>query len=141
METVRQRHELDLLAYVIMPEHVHQLVFPRNPVYRMDRILSDLKRPVSWKAKRHLMERGMGDWLARLSAVEGSQTTFRFWLPGGGFDANITCERSIAEIGSYMHLNPVRRGLVDDPLEWEWSSARYWEGLRPVPIEMDPIPR
>src|SRR4051812_31603112 len=35
MVKVRQRHELDVLAYVIMPEHVHQLVLPRNRAYRM----------------------------------------------------------------------------------------------------------
>jgi putative transposase len=37
----------------------------------------------------------------------------------------------------YLHGNPVRRGLVAQAEEWEWSSARWFAGLRPVPIEMD----
>jgi putative transposase len=38
----------------------------------------------------------------------------------------------------YIHLNPVRRGLVERPEDWAWSSARWYAGLRPVPLEMDP---
>jgi len=37
----------------------------------------------------------------------------------------------------YLHLNPVRRALVKRPEDWVWSSARWYAGLRPVPIEMD----
>jgi hypothetical protein len=25
-------------------------------------------------------------------------------------------------------MNPVRAGLVRTPLEWAWSSARWWSG-------------
>jgi hypothetical protein len=28
----------------------------------------------------------------------------------------------------YMHDNPVKRGYVDDPLHWRYSSARYNAG-------------
>jgi hypothetical protein len=37
----------------------------------------------------------------------------------------------------YIHANPVRRGLVARPEDWEWSSARWYAGLRPVKLEMD----
>jgi REP-associated tyrosine transposase len=37
----------------------------------------------------------------------------------------------------YIHANPVRRGLVARAEDWEWSSARWYEGLRPVKLEMD----
>ena len=37
----------------------------------------------------------------------------------------------------YLHGNPVRRGLVAKAEDWEWSSARWYAGMRPVPIEMD----
>ncbi len=26
----------------------------------------------------------------------------------------------------YLHRNPVKRGLVKDPGEWEWSSFRHY---------------
>jgi hypothetical protein len=33
--------------------------------------------------------------------------------------------------------NPVRRGLVAKAEQWEWSSARWNAGIRPVRIEID----
>ncbi len=35
----------------------------------------------------------------------------------------------------YIHMNPVRRGYINDPLHWRYSSARNYarqEGLIPV---------
>ena len=29
----------------------------------------------------------------------------------------------------YIHLNPVKRGYVDDPVHWRYSSARNYAGL------------
>ncbi len=141
MDVARRRHEFDLLGYVIMPEHVHQLILPRRDHYRMDRILADLKRPVSVRAKEYLIETNQTQWLNRLTVREGTDSTFRFWLAGGGFDQNITTEKSLPEIIEYIHANPVRRGRVRSPLDWEWSSARFWAGLGPVHLEMDQLPR
>ena len=28
----------------------------------------------------------------------------------------------------YVHANPVRRGYVDEPAHWRYSSARNYEG-------------
>jgi hypothetical protein len=37
-------------------------------------------------------------------------------------------ERPAAAVIDFIHANPVRRGLVEQPTDWEWSSARFWEG-------------
>ena len=37
----------------------------------------------------------------------------------------------------YIHGNPVRRGLVARPEDWQWSSARWYAGIPPVRIEID----
>jgi hypothetical protein len=37
----------------------------------------------------------------------------------------------------YLHANPVRRGLVAKAEDWEWSSARWYAGMRPVPSEVN----
>jgi putative transposase len=38
----------------------------------------------------------------------------------------------------YIHQNPVRRGLVEDALDWAWSSAA-WYAKRTGPIEIDDV--
>jgi len=124
-------------AYVIMPEHVHVLVRPRAANYAMRRILAALKRPVAEAARRHLLAAGDRTWIDRLTVEYPSRKVFRFLQPGGGYDQNIFKTKTVVAVMDYVHLNPVRRGLVRDPLDWPWSSARFWAGDEKVPIRMD----
>jgi REP element-mobilizing transposase RayT len=43
----------------------------------------------------------------------------------------VTTEAHALEVHRYIVLNPVRAGLVRDPLDWPWSSLRGLLGLRP----------
>ena len=98
---------------------------------------ADVKRPVSVKAKHHLVVGNRHGWLDRLTVKKGKRTVFRFWQSGGGFDRNLTRRRNLWPVAEYIHANPVRRGLVEKPTDWAWSSAAYWEGSTDVPLEMD----
>jgi hypothetical protein len=46
----------------------------------------------------------------------------------------------------YIHLNPVRRGLVTQPEQWCWSSYREYAGLdgteqeRQCGLKIDRVP-
>jgi hypothetical protein len=40
----------------------------------------------------------------------------------------------------YIHMNPVRRGLVANPEEWLWSSAAWYLNQAVTPILLDPVP-
>jgi len=107
LAVARTRFDFDLWAYVIMPEHVHLLIRPRQARYEMRRILAALKRPVSVQAKAHLLATGNRAWLQKLTVREGKEEVFRFWLPGGGYDKNLWNERPIREVIDYLHANPV----------------------------------
>ena len=137
MEAMRREWHVALWAYVIMPEHVHGLLYPQGDDYEMRVLFAALRRSVSQKAKKHLQQSKEIEWLDRLTVRYPSRTVFRFWQPGGGFDHNVFKEKPAASVIQYLHDNPVRRGLVEDPLDWEWSSARFWEGRTDVPIRMD----
>ena len=89
MEDVRQSLHVAHWAYVIMPEHVHVLLYPERDDYEMRRILAALKRSVSQSAKAHLEHTGRTTWLRRLTKKYPTREVFRFWQPGGGFDHNI----------------------------------------------------
>ncbi len=73
-------------------------------------------------------------WLERLSVEYPSRRVFRFWQPGVGFDRNIFWEKTVPAVIDYIRANPVRRGLVERPTEWPWSSARFWDGWSDVPV-------
>lgn len=130
------RFGVRLWAYVIMPDHVHLLVYPGNAPREIPDFLRAIKEPVARKAIAAL-EACAPEWLARLTVREGQRERRRFWQPGTGYDRNVTRTAVLRSMIEYIHANPVRRGLVQKAEEWEWSSACWYAGIRPVPIEMD----
>ena len=52
------------------------------------------------------------------------------------YDHALRSRQEYDEALSYIHMNPVRRGLVSEPGEWPWSSAG-WIEERMGPIEID----
>jgi putative transposase len=140
LDAARQRRNLALWAYVVMPEHVHVIVWPREPVYEVRLIRTALKVPVQRKALAFLRSRAP-EFLDRLRDEQpNGEAHYRFWQRGGGYDRNITDPATLRTMIEYIHNNPVRRGLVARPEDWPWSSARFYEGLGDVPLQMDPLP-
>ena len=54
---------------------------------------------------------------------------FQFWQEGS-HPQQIQNDAMMLQKLEYMHNNPVRRGYVDDPVHWRYSSARNYSGLR-----------
>ena len=119
----RQRLGIRVLAWVVMPEHVHLLVIPSLPEAPVSRILSAIKRPI---AKR---------WVAGVRQ-EASEP---FWQRGGGYDRNIFSRKEVEEKIAYIHANPVRRGLVRAAEEYRWSSLRACRGMETEWGEIDRV--
>ncbi len=130
-----------LWAFVLMPEHVHLLVLPHEGA-RISAILSAVKQPVARRAVAFLKACNPDGLAAMFDAPPNGRRTHRFWQPGGGYDRNMRTARDIHEKLRYIHLNPVRRGLVKHPEDWPWSSARAWAtGLDvPIPIDRESMP-
>ena len=42
------------------------------------------------------------------------------------YDFNVWSERKVVEKLRYIHRNPVKRGLVERPEDWVWSSFRHY---------------
>jgi putative transposase len=136
LQTARQRWPVDVWAYVIMPEHVHLLVSPRDSNLKLGRFAGYVKEHTARPAIRWLDENAP-DFIPKIAVIEGTVTRRRFWQPGGGYDRNVIEERTLQSMIDYIHHNPVRRGLCERAIDWEWSSARWYAGIRPVPIDMD----
>ena len=136
LEQARQKWPIDIWAYVLMPEHVHLLIHPRDEKLEVGKVVGRIKEEVARKAIQHLLAHAR-DWLPRITVREGKRVRRRFWQSGGGYDRNGVEISSVHTMVEYIHANPVRRGLVAHPEHWEWSSARWYAGVRPVPIEMD----
>jgi putative transposase len=124
VQLAAERHEFDVWAYVIMPEHVHLLVWPRRAEYSIAAILKTLKQSVGRRAIGWL-RRENATGLACL-ATGHDRPAYTFWQEGGGYDRNICTATALRQAVEYIHANPVRRGLVEHPGDWPWSSWRGW---------------
>ena len=104
-ERVRVWYGFYVVGYVVMPEHVHLLI--SEPERGMLAVaLQMLKQIVS--RKLHRVACGGPFWQARY------------------YDFNVWSERKRVEKLRYIHENPIRRGLVEKPEDWKWSSFRHY---------------
>jgi len=135
LSAARDAHAFDIWAYVIMPEHVHLLIFPRNDEYSIADILGDIKRPVAQKALRFVRETAPSFLETMRDEQPNGIVRHRFWQRGGGFDRNLVEPSIIHSTIDYIHANPVRRGLVESPDDWQWSSAVFYSGCTGCVLE------
>jgi len=141
----RALHGFHLWAWVIMPEHVHLLIWQpfsristdsKSTQGRIRGILSSIKRPVGERAIEYLRE-FVPDYLRSLTVINANRTYHRFWQSGSGYDEIVSDPSALHAVVEYVHHNPVRRGLVNRPEEWPWSSAREWSGLGDSAMKID----
>ena len=128
LEEVREKYEFMVVGYVVMPEHFHLLI-GEPKVGTPSLVMQVLKQRV---ARRRLAERKPK---GQINLLENGLPP-AFWLPRF-YDFNVYSKKKIIEKLRYTHRNPVKRGLVESPEQWAWSSFRhYWLGEQgPVKIE------
>ena len=127
LEQVRQRYKWVVIGYVVMPEHFHLLVSEPQ-----ERLLSTAMQALKLGfARRVLAEQTRLRRTAQLSEP-GPQ---HIW-ESRYYDFNVCNGRKRVEKLRYMHRNPVKRGLVEAPEMWSWSSFRAYayQELGPVRV-------
>jgi putative transposase len=115
LEQMRKRYRFALLGYVVMPEHFHLLM---TEPWR-DCVSTVVQAVKLGFARRVLAPRRRGDRGFRY------ETPAHLWQ-ARFYDFNVWTERKRVEKLRYMHRNPVKRGLVEEPDQWLWSSFRSY---------------
>ena len=99
----------DLLEWVVMPNHVHVLIRPRDG-FALPKIVQAWKGYSGKKIAEYLRLRRTEHNLPRIWHRE-------YW------DRFIRDARHFQNAVDYIHQNPVKAGLVASPKDWPWSSA------------------
>jgi putative transposase len=123
----REEYSFRLWAYVIMPNHVHLMLWPLENHYSIELITKTIKGRV---AKKHIHSIEESDDTAILETyrvVEKGVKKYRIWQRGGGFDRNLWNPKAIHASIEYIEANPVRKMLVKSPAKYRWSSAHARE--------------
>jgi len=128
-------------AFVIMPTHLHAIVFDKSfDTKRLVQSLADFRkftgRSLSDFCAGH-MPKCFSDTL-RSSATADRER--RFWQPSRHPEA-IESEKFWRQKLDYLHLNPCRKGLVQRAQCWRYSSAAYYgsDGQEPCDVKISPL--
>jgi REP element-mobilizing transposase RayT len=114
----KERYQFYLYAYCLMPNHFHLLLETKLP--NLSRIMHFIK---------------------------GSYTTYyniRYHRTGHLFQGRfksivIDKDSYFLELSRYLHLNPVRAGVVKDPVEYVWSSYHGYLGKKDKYLDCDQV--
>ncbi|HXO33725.1 MAG TPA: transposase [Candidatus Acidoferrales bacterium] len=123
LDQVRTRYQFSLVGYVVMPEHIHLLISePKvgNPSTVMQALKQRVARSLRRKGRRRNANQ-LSLWQDKQGAMPRSFWQRRF------YDFNVWSGKKRIEKLNYMHMNPVKRGLVTDPKMWAWSSYRFYQ--------------
>ncbi len=140
LEAARAGYGFHVLAFVVMPDHIHLLLW-----WDTDALPDLTISKVAWAAKgrsarrivRYLQDiegQGAGDGNAvaypQLQPVREprDQPHYRnwrhkIWQQSAGHDFNVYTPHKLVEKVAYIHANPVRARLASRPEEYPWSSA------------------
>ncbi|MGH9747609.1 MAG: REP-associated tyrosine transposase [Candidatus Acidiferrales bacterium] len=124
LNDLRGRYQFAIVGYVVMPEHVHLLLSePKKGDPSL--VMQVLKQRVS----RRLRSRTRATNSARQLSLwhEGSFAAHRSFWQRRFYDFNVWSRKKRTEKLHYMHMNPVKRGLVEDAKLWVWSSYRFYQ--------------
>ena len=132
-EEARSNHKFLIFAYVIMLDHTHVLT---DNAHEIKTILQYLNGISAHRVIQKLKADGHETSLAKLRIAERGQNHKHSVYQHHPNAIRITGEDAFMQKVNYIHLNPVRSGLVQHPDDYLYSSARQWHGRT---IENEPL--
>ena len=108
IRTSRESLGFSLTAWVLLPDHWHAIIFPRHPL-TISKVMKLIKEHSTY-----------GINLRR-------KTSGRLWQERF-FEHALRTVKEYHDAINYIHLNPLKRGSVQKPEEWKWSSVHAYMG-------------
>ncbi|MFA6699176.1 MAG: hypothetical protein WCS28_03315 [Thiomicrospira sp.] len=121
-----QSEGLKVFGYVILENHLHMVV-------QSDDLARDMARFKQFTAKQCLVllqqkqVNTLLDQFTFYKKAHKSERSFQFWQEGyhpEWIQSDVVMRQKL----DYIHQNPVKRGYVDLPEHWRYSSARNYVG-------------
>ena len=97
-----QRGKADLLLYCLMPDHAHVLITVGG-----DDLIAIMRNVKSWTTRMW----AAGDPKARL------------WQPSFHDRGVRLKSNEVDDVVQYITLNPVRKGFVEEWVDWQWTGG------------------
>ncbi|MBS1552351.1 MAG: hypothetical protein JST15_09830 [Bacteroidetes bacterium] len=120
-------------GYVIMPNHLHSLVFTKNETKEINFHIGETKRFMSYEIVSRLKKRKRADLLKIMEDTvkpnESKKKKIHNVFQPSSDIKEIFTEKFIRQKLNYMHKNPLsgKWKLVEDYIDYIHSSARFYE--------------
>ncbi len=127
------KKQLELHAYVIMPNHIHLIISSEN----VAKFMKDFKSYTARQVIDSLKYQKRIAMLKRFSCFKKSykkESTFQVWQEGYHPEMIIN-QDMFNQKTEYIHSNPVRAGLIEQAEDWKYSSLSNYiddSGLLPI---------
>lgn len=124
---MQKHNRLTIYAYVIMDTHLHLVAASAN-------LSKEIANYKSFTARRIIdtleekKEKKLLEQLAQAKALHKKDRQFQVWQEGS-HPQLLQNEAMMRQKIEYIHNNPVKRGLVDEQVQWVYSSAANYAGL------------
>ncbi|OPX32803.1 MAG: hypothetical protein B1H11_13510 [Desulfobacteraceae bacterium 4484_190.1] len=117
LKEVALKRSLDIYAFCLMPNHIHILLRPRGAE----------------------LQEAMRDLFARYAMMFNRKYERKGHLFGGPYRQAVCLDDSYLLAASlYIHMNPVRAGIVKRPRDYQWSSIKLYSDLYATPSFVKP---
>ena len=123
---LQNEKRLTLYAYVIMENHLHLIAAADDLEKEIANFKSYTAREIIDLLKA-TGQRALLELLKRHKREHKRDRRYQFWQEGS-HPKLIQGEAMLRQKLDYIHDNPVRRGYVDEPHYWRYSSARNYAG-------------
>lgn len=124
---LQQKQRLVLYGYVILENHLHLIASSSD----LSKEIGDFKSFTARQIIDFMKLRGERDFLRQLEMHKErhkTDRTYQFWQEGS-HPQEIVSDEMMWQKLEYIHLNPVKRGYVDEAIHWRYSSARNYAGM------------
>ena len=130
---LKENNIAEIIAYVIMPNHLHCILYFPQDGFDLNKIIGNAKRFMAYDVVKKLKEKEQSNLLEQLTVAlterEKSKNQ-KHRVFEESFDAKaIFSEDFLMQKLSYIHLNPVSKKwkLTNDYTRFEHSSASFYE--------------
>lgn len=119
LEKCQRNFHFEIHAYCLMHSHIHLILTTRKNIF-LDKVMYEICQRFSFQYNRQHNREG------------------HFWKRHYFSKVILNDVQGLVSL-RYLHLNPVRAGIVQHPEQWPWSCAQtYLNGAENIPIHFLP---
>ena len=126
---LRRNKNTQLNAFVVMPTHIHAILWPEIGISLSD-LIRDFKRFTFREISREANHQSATNFIEVFKRSRNENraqdiSTYQVWQEGSHPEAIFT-EKFARQKMDYIHMNPVRAGLIEVATDWPYGSAKAY---------------